>query len=412
MADPKRYTAPPLPNDEFTDQQSELVDGITLSKVSEYINPDGLASPDDLTSGPRGPQGFPGPQGPAGPEGPQGEQGPAGERGEQGEQGPAGERGADGLPGSDGQDGQDGQSGTVGAFSDGTTIVSGGNTLSIKGGTGTTVLVTTSVSSGPTFEIGETGWTRGGEAFPEAVGGIAAGISFANGTGLETILQTLLYPYQSVSFSAFDIGLSSGPYEIGQTAGDQTVNATWTTSGPDANWTAGSLSISGDQSVGTIASSMNFDDTPKSITHGPYMFTTEKTLTFTLSGVQSEGSNATRTDTMNWRLRYLSGKTGSGFSGTGMTSQGFTETLSRTSPNNFSVTFGAASPANKAYFVIPSSEYSGTLTFTDTSTNLTFPFNKTVSDYTHRNLYGVDVDYDIYESQNSFGGEVTVRVNT
>ena len=355
----------------------------------------------DITGqvGPTGSIGFTGPTGAQGVTGDQGIQGVTGVTGSQGIQGVTGVTGADGddgatgITGPTGADGVAGVTGPTGADGVGDTYVAG---------TGLTL-------NGPTFAV--RGWTRGGETFPEAVGGVDAGTSFADGTTAITILETLLYPYQSVSFSAFDIGLSSGPYEVGQTAGNTTVNSTWSTSGPNANWVASSLSISGNQSVGTIASGLNYNGSPQSISHGAYNFTGETTLTFTISGQQDEGSNPSRTDSLNWRYRYFSGKTGAGFNGTGLTGQGFTDTLSRTSPNNFSVTFAAASPPDKGYFIIPTAEFSGSLSFTDTGTGFAFPFTN-AGTFTHTNAYGHDVGYTIFESTNNFAGETTIRVNT
>lgn len=296
-------------------------------------------------------------------------------------------------------------------FTDGTNSVAlAGITLAILGGTGTTVLVE-DLASVPTFTVGETGWTRGGETFPETVGGIAAGTSFDSGTSVETILQQLLYPYQSVSFSTFDIGIAGSPFEVGQTAGNAAANATWSTSGPSANWVAGSISISAGGGFGTLVSGLDYSDTPQSISHGPYLYNAETTLTFTITGQQDQGSDPSRNDSIVWRYRYYSGRTGPGFDGTNLDSQGFSGILTRTTPNNWSVTFPSVSPANKGYFIIPQNEYSGTLTFTDTATNLAFPFTLSGS-FTHNNTHGLDVDYDIYESNNSFGGSTTIRVNT
>jgi len=284
---------------------------------------------------------------------------------------------------------------------------SGGGGEGPKGDTGATG------ATGATGPAGTGGavWDRGGETFPDTLGGVVAGTSFSDGTTAIEILETLLFAYQVVSFSAFDIGLSSGPYEVGQTAGNTTVNSTWSTAGPNANWVAGSLSISANQSVGTLVSGLNYDSSPQSISHGAYNFNVEKTLTFTIEGQQASGSNPTKTDTMNWRYRYFSGRTATGFVGPGLTAQGFTDTLSRTSPNNWTFTFPAISPGNKGYFIIPQNEYSGSVTMTNTANGLGFPFGLTAS-FTHTNEYGLDVDYDVWESENDFAGAVTMRVNT
>jgi len=313
--------------------------------------------------------------------------------------GATGVTGATGATGPAGPTGNTGNTGEPGQDGAGATLYAGsGLTLS-------------SIVAGVGYTMSVSGWQKSGDVFPETVAGVAAGTSFADGTTAITILETLLYPYQSVSFSAFDIGLSSGPYEVGQTGGSSTVNSTWSTSGPNANWVAGSLSISANQSVGTLASGKNYNGSPVSISHGAYNFTGETTLTFTISGQQDQGSNPSRTDTMNWRYRYFSGKTGAGFNGTGLTGQGFANTLTRTSPNNWSVVFAAASPPNKGYFIIPSAEFSGSLSFTDTGTGFAFPFTN-AGTFTHTNAYGHGVGYTIFESNNNFAGETTIKVST
>ena len=94
-----------------------------------------------------------------------------------------------------------------------------------------------------------------------------------------------------------------------------------------------------------------------------------------------------------------------------MTGQGFDNTLTRTSPNNWSVVFAAASPPDKGYFIIPSAEFSGSLSFTDTGTGFAFPFTN-AGTFTHTNAYGLGVGYTIFESNNNFAGGTTIRVNT
>jgi hypothetical protein len=317
-----------------------------------------------------------------------------------------GEKGEDGATGATGFQGPIGATGLIGTLTDGVTSLEGGDILSVVGSTGI------SVSLGfqgeiPTYSIGEIGWQRGGEIFPQTVGGVAAGTSFGQGTSINTILETLLFPYQSVSFSAFSIGINGSPYEVGQTAGNTTVNATWATSGPNTNWIAGSVAISANQSVGTLASGLNFNSSPTSIAHGPYRYETRRVLTFTISGQQLQGSNPSRNQNLNWNYRYYSGKTADGFTG-GMNvdEQGFNSILSRTSPLNWSVTF---SGPDHAYFVIPNADFSGSLLFRDLGNNLPFPFEPPVA-LTHTNVHGTEVSYTIFKSSNSFAGTTTLRV--
>jgi hypothetical protein len=72
--------------------------------------------------------------------------------------------------------------------------------------------------------------------------GIPEGTTIDLGKNPIEILELLLYPYQHVSFGAFNTGLLSTPalYELGQTAGNTNQTITWTSSQPDANWVSGS----------------------------------------------------------------------------------------------------------------------------------------------------------------------------
>ena len=305
-----------------------------------------------------------------GPQGPQGLQGPQGPQGEQGEQGPPGENGAGGI--------------------------------GISAGTGLDVSL-----DGSTFTIGEIGWQRQSDEFPETVGGVEAGTTIANGTSAIDILETLLYPYQPVSFSTFNINIG-GPFEVGETGGTGNIQATWSTEGPDDNWVDNTVNIVGNQAVGTVLSGVNYDASPEPVLHGDgYRFTSETTLTFTISGQQDQGSDPTGSSNVNWRYRYYAGKTGAGFDGTGLDSQGFTDTLSRTTPNNWTVSFSSAN--SKVYFIIPSNEYTGTLNFIFVENETNVPMLSPTT-FTHTNSHGLNVDYDIHESFNVLPGEFQIRV--
>ena len=342
-----------------------------------------------------------GAQGPIGPVGPVGPGG-TGPTGATGNIGATGNTGADStVAGPTGNTGAVGPTGQDGA---------GGGGATLNAGSGLTL---SPIVAGVGYTMSVSGWQRGGETFPETIDGVAAGTSFADGTTAITILETLLYPYQPVSFSSFDIGITSGPYEVGETGGSNTFNSTWSTSGPNANWVAGSLSISANQNVNGLTSGLSYNSSPASIVHGAYNFTTRKDLVFTITGDQDQGTDPSATSTRNWRYRYFSGRTGSGFAGPGLTGQGFANTLARISPNGWTVTFAAASaPEDYGYFVIPSADYTTTLSFTNTANNLGWPFTRTVTNYSHTNAYGHSVNYDIYESNNGFAGETTIRVNT
>lgn len=252
----------------------------------------------------------------------------------------------------------------------------------------------------------ETKWNREDSTTASNLEGIPSGSTFEPGTTAIQVLESLLYPYQSVSFSAFDIGISS-PREVGNTAPSQAYTATWTGGTPTENWTAGSISVSrtSPTSLG-LTSGLNIGDGDPgvSLTHGPYASSVESTFTFEVSGSQTEGSNPTKTDTVKFQYRYYAGRAAAGLAS--VTGSGEL----RSTPNNYSETFPAVDAPTKLYFIIPTAEFSGTLNFTDTGTQNNVPFGS--STFTHNNSFDQPVDYTIFESSVSPAGEVTIKVTT
>lgn len=253
----------------------------------------------------------------------------------------------------------------------------------------------------------ETKWKRSDNTTASGLEGIPSGSTFALGTSAVEVLESLLYPYISVSFSDFDIGIGS-PREVGNTAPSQAYNATWTGGTPTENWTAGSISVSqtSPSSVG-LTSGRDIGDGSGSgvaLTHGPYASSTETTVTFQVSGSQTEGSNPTKDDTVKFQYRYYAGRAAAGLSS--VTGSGEL----RSTPNNYSETFDQVDAPTKLYFIIPTAEFSGTLNFTDTGTQNNVPFSS--STFTHTNSFSQPVNYTIFESSVSPAGEVTIKVTT
>ena len=260
----------------------------------------------------------------------------------------------------------------------------------------------------------ESTWLRS-DGTTETVGGIPAGTTFSLGTTSTEILEQLLYPYQSVSFSTFSDGISS-PREVGNTF-EEPSSFSWTGSEPLENWTAGSISISGP--LGGLTSGKSIGDSPATISHGPYNSTTPATKTFTITGAQTEGSNPSRTTNFKFRTKYFVGKTGAGFVGPGLTAQGFDTVLAdnRTSPIGLSKNFDAGAGAT-AYFIYPQNEFSGTENddpvepnpfIFDTGLNL--PFGSVLGNtFNHVNDYGVTITYRILMSKNSFSGSANLEI--
>lgn len=258
-------------------------------------------------------------------------------------------------------------------------------------------------------------WTREEDPFPETLGGIAAGSTIADGSNAILILERLLYPYQTVDFTNFNDNLSTY-YELGETAGNATANFTWSTSGPDLNW-VGDTTISSTEE-GTIISGISFDDSPQSYSHPAYRKTTVDSVTFTISGAQSEGSNATATTSLLWRYTLYSGRSGTDGSPTVFTNgddiTSFTKTHPATTVNNWQPSVAAASPSSYVYFFYPSALYSGTPTVTDI-TNPNVPQTVPIemgSSFTSTNEHGVTVTYNYFRTLNALGGAIDFKVTT
>ena len=177
--------------------------------------------------------------------------------------------------------------------------------------------------------------------------------------------------------------------------------------GPTSNWIANSITISANQNVGTLASGLNYNSSPYSITHGPYKLNSEGTLTFTITGQQEQGSNPSRTTSLNWRYRYFYGKTGPNYDGANLLNQGFTNTLTRITPIGWQITF-LGGEDNYPYVIFPSSEYTGSIRFMDGA--FQWPFQPTQTTFTHTNEHGLSIEYKIYQSSNSTSGDLTLTI--
>ena len=258
----------------------------------------------------------------------------------------------------------------------------------------------------------ESTWLRT-DGTTETVGGIPAGTTFSLGTNSITVLEQLLYPYQSVSFSAFSDGIGSNR-EVGNTF--QT-NSTfeWTGSAPLDNWIAGSVGITGPD--GGLTSGKNIGDSPLTISHGPYNSTTFATKTFTIYGSQTQGSDLTRSTSFQFKNRYYVFKAGAGFVGSGLTAQAFDSEL-RTDPVGFSKGFTAEGAGLTAYFVYPVIEFDGTENddpvepnpyIFDNGTNLEFG-SILGNTFNHVNDYGVTITYRILMSKNNFTGSANLEI--
>lgn len=245
-------------------------------------------------------------------------------------------------------------------------------------------------------------WSKD-DAIPTTIGGIASGTVGQTLDGLTAIqiLEKLLYPYQTLSFSSFSVGLPiSQTVEVGTTSAAGPYTSAWGFNN-GSNLTANSISISG---LTTLASSLSGTTSP--VTHPVYSYSAPTNLTFTISANQTTGGPATRTQTYSWRKKIWYGKSNSTaltqYSDFSSFSSIFTQNLTSVSSANyfFPTTTG---DDQYLYIIIPAdSLYS---TFTDAG--FESPFQSPVT-ITITNSLGVQLSYKYYRSSNAQIGSVTV----
>ena len=237
-------------------------------------------------------------------------------------------------------------------------------------------------------------WTKD-DTIPTTIGGIASGTVGQTLDGLTAIqiLEKLLYPYQTLSFSSFSVGLPiSQTVEVGTISAALAYTSNWGFNN-GSNLTANSISISG---LTTLASSLS--GTSSSVTHPVYSFDAPTNLTFTIRANQTSGGDATRTQTYSWRKKIWYGKSNSSsltqYSDFSSFSSIFTHNLTSISSANyfFPTTTG---DDQYLYIIIPAdSSYS---TFTDAGFESPFepPVNIRIT-----NSQNVQLDYKYYRSFN------------
>ena len=237
-------------------------------------------------------------------------------------------------------------------------------------------------------------WTKD-DTIPTTIGGIASGTVGQTLDGLTAIqiLEKLLYPYQTLSFSSFSVGLPiSETVEVGTISAALAYTSNWGFNNY-SNLTANSISITG---LTTLASSLS--GTTSSVTHPVYSFDAPTNLTFTIRANQTSGGDATRTQTYSWRKKIWYGKSNldrlANYSDFSSFSSIFTHNLTSISSANyfFPTTTG---DDQYLYIIIPAdSSYS---TFTDAGFESPFepPVNIRIT-----NSKNVQLDYKYYRSFN------------
>lgn len=247
-------------------------------------------------------------------------------------------------------------------------------------------------------------WTKD-DTIPTTIGGIASGTVGQTLDGLTAIqiLEKLLYPYQILSFSNFNVGLTiSQTVEVGTISAAGPYTSSWGFNN-GYNLTANSISITG---LTSLASLLSGTTSSVSVTHPVYSFDAPTNLTFTISANQTTGGAATRTQTYSWRKKIWYGKSNlaglSNYSDFSSFSSIFTHNLTSISSANYFFPTTAGDD-QYLYIIIPAdSSYS---TFTDAG--FESPFEPAVN-IRITNSKNVQLDYKYYRSFNPQILEITV----
>ena len=210
-------------------------------------------------------------------------------------------------------------------------------------------------------------------------------------------MEKLIYPYQSVSFTNFNVSLASAIFEIGATSSAGGYTASWGVGGPTANWTPNSIFIS--QGLLEFTGGIGYTSSPILLTLPAYRYTTAASLTaFTITGGQSSGSAVTASKTYQWKHKIYWGKTGTGLSGPssvlGLSGGGnqFTSATAALGSNIYS--FVATTGEMSGYVITPTGMTHTTWKQTDASG---VSFTPTTGTFTETNSNGVSITWNWYQ---------------
>jgi len=241
-----------------------------------------------------------------------------------------------------------------------------------------------------------------------AHGGYPIGSTFSN-VDFQTLMDTILYPYQTPSFASFYIATGPSEAEVGETVLVGVFNFTW-------NWN-NSQNVSG----GTLdiydVDNDNFlytDVSTASPQSHDFSAGIQKTIVDThqwkaMANMNDEGSNAeftSSTETVYWRWARYYGSGASSLNASEVT--GLTNTQLATGYANASTGYDMDA-TNYKWLCYPSTWGEAT-EFTDKSTQLEVPMSGSFT-MNVTNQYGITEEYRLHRTLNFLGGAVTILVS-
>jgi hypothetical protein len=237
---------------------------------------------------------------------------------------------------------------------------------------------------------------------PTTFGGLASGSTF-DATPIETVLNSLLYPYQVPTISAFTISGQTTTLEVGDSVTSGNKTFTWSTTN-SSNITANSLVIRDVTNAVDLATGLANDGSEIINFVSPISKTSSTSHTWRLTATPTQGANITRDYSVNWRLRMFYGES----TNTSLTESQI-EALRVSQLNTTANGTYAMAAGGYKYFAYPTS-WGLRTTFKDTSTNLDVAMEAATT-VSVTNSFGVTTNYYVHRTTNQLGGSINVQVS-
>jgi len=331
--------------------------------------------------GPQGPKGDTGATGPQGDTGAQGIQGPQGDVGPQGIQGPKGDTGDQGIQGIQGPKGDTGDTGAQGLQGP-------------QGDTGATG------ATGPQGPAGDATLYTNAVPIPTTIGGIASGTTFTN-KSMAQMWDSLLYPYQVPTFSAFSITGQATTIEVGASI-PANRTFTWSTTN-SSNINTNSISIIDVTGGNTTMASSLANDGTELITYSAISKNTATTHQFKIQATNSQSTVFNRTLTVSWLWNKYYGTSVS----TSLDEPSIESLANAILSSSFAGSYTFAAGGYK--YICYASILGTATTFKDQSTNLDVPFEP-VQVVSVTNVNGITTNFNVHRTTNILGSAITITV--
>jgi hypothetical protein len=236
-------------------------------------------------------------------------------------------------------------------------------------------------------------------ATPTTIGGWVAGSTFS-AVDNDTMWTTLLYPYQSPTFSTFSISGQSITLEVGDSVTSGSKTFTWSTTN-SANINTNSLTITNHTDAITLGSSLANDGTESLSLASAITKTSQASHTFRISGINSNSITFTRDFIVSWRFRVYHGEnTTATLNETQIEALG-TSTLTSSAAGTYSFLAGG-----RKHICYPNS-FTQLTTFKDALTLLNVDMNP-VYVVSITNSFGVTQDYYCHSTLNVLGSAIDI----